>query len=204
MTARVPVSQPSTFVLDPNRDNITNALWKAASGTLALAGTSPDRFRFNTDDAVVRADLKYGQFIFAVRFPTSGAQSPTNLTDDIAFGLKNLSMGDLGKIDVFVDQSGDSITFRTYDEFGTLQSTTLTWDTNWNSSLTLFKLGWFQNHVSLDVLNDGGTSYTNLANHTTSVPNMPLNLFVNAVGADDFDVDFIMAKNAQNSSIMLI
>jgi len=197
-------SQPSDFIVDPARDGIANALWFANSGTLALSGASPEQFRFNTDDAIIRADVKYGVFEFAVTFPTTGVQTPTDLTDDVAFGLKNISMGDYGKIDVFVDQSGDSITFRTYNNEGTIQSTTLTWDTDWNNALTIFRFGWGDNHVSLDVLVNAATTWTNLANHETSFPTRPLNMFVNVVGADNFDVDFIAARNVQNSSIMLI
>lgn len=197
------VNQPLNFVIDPVRDGVANILWKAVSGTLALAGTTPDRFRFNTDDAIVRADLLYGVYDFAVRFPTTGIQTPTNLTNDIAFGLKNASMGNLGKIDFFVDQSGNSATFRTYDEFGTVQSTTITWDTDWNNALTVFRFGWSASQVSLDVLVNGETSFSNLATHETRVPNKPLNPFVNVVGGDNFDVDFIAVKNAQSNSIAI-
>ena len=198
------VTQPSDFIIDPTRDGIANALWKAVSGTLALSGTTPERFRFNTDDAVVRADLLHATLDFSVRFPTTGVQTPTNLTDDIAFGFKNASMGNFGKIDVFVDQSEDEITFRTYDEFGTVESTVLTWDTDWNNAQTIFRIGWTDSHVSLDVLVNGETAFVNLANHTTRVPNRPLNPFVNVVGADNFDVDFLAVKRALHSSIMLI
>lgn len=198
------VAQPSEVIVDPNRDGIANALWKANSGTLALAGTTPDRFRFNTDDAVVRIDCLHGIFEFAVRFPTTGAQTPTNLANDIAFGLKNLSLGNLAKVDVFIDKSENSITFRTYDDYGTAEEATLEWDTDWNSALTIFRIGWSKDHVSLDVLVNSGTAWVNLASHTTRVPQRPLNPFVNVVGADDFDVDFIAIRNVQNSSVMLI
>jgi len=198
------VSQPSDFIVDPNRDGVANALWYTNSGTLALAGTTPDRFRFNTDDGIVRMDMLDGQIEFAVRFPTTGVQTPTDLTDDIAFGLKNASMGNYAKIDVFIDQSGNSITFRTYDDAAQAQTTTLTWDTDWNTDLTIFRIGWDKAHVSLEVLVNADTSFTTLANHTTRVPRRPLNPFINVVGADNFDVDFLAVRNAQHSSIMLI
>lgn len=198
------VSQPSDFVIDPIRDGVSNALWKAISGSLALAATTPDRFRFNTDDAIVRADVKFGIFDFAVRFPTTGAQTPTDLTDDISFGLKNASMGNACKVDLFVDQSGDSATFRTYDEFGTVEQTGITWDTDWNNALTVFRIGWSKDQVTLSVQANGDTAFTILATHKTSLPNRALNPFINVVGADNFDVDYISCRNVQNSSIMLI
>ncbi len=204
MAQQTQVAQPSDFIVDFARDGIANALWKFFTGAGALAGTTPDRGRFNADDAVVRADCLHGIFEFAVRFPTTGVQTPSSLANDVSFGLKNQPMGNLGKVDVFVNKIGNSITFRTYDEFGTLQSTTLAWATAWNSALTIFRIGWDKTHVSLDVLASGGTAYTNLANHTTSIPKRALNPFITVVGNDNFDVDFLAVRNTQHSSIMLI
>lgn len=203
MSQKQQVSQPSHFLVDPNRDGIANALWKANSGTLALAGTTPDAFRFNADDAVVRADLLHANVEFGVKFPTVGAETPADLVNDIAFGLKNLSLGNLGKIDVFIDQSEDTMAFRTYDNYGTVQETALTWDTDWNSALTLFRFGWASSHVTLSVLNFEATEWEVLASHAR-VPSRPLNPFVHVVGADNLDVNFISVANAQHSNIMLI
>lgn len=204
MSQKQQVTQPSDFIIDPSRDGVTNALWKAYTGALALAATTPDRFRFNADDAVVRADLLFGIVEFAVRFPLTGVQAVTNLVNDIAFGLKNQSMGNLAKIDLFADKSENTLTFRTYDDCGTVQSTVIPWDTDWNGALTIFRFGWSDAHVSLDVLQAAGTAFTNLANHTTRVPLRALNPFVTVVGAENLDVDFIAIKNVQHSSIMLI
>lgn len=198
------VAQPTHFIVDPARDGVANALWYTNSGALALSGASPNQFRFNTDDGIVRADLLYGVFEFSVRFPLAGVQTPTNLVNDIAFGLKNASMGNFGKIDVFIDQSGDSITFRTYDEFGTVQDTVLTWDTDWNTVQTIFRISWSQGQVTLEVLPNAATAWVALASHTARIPNRPLNPFVTVVGAENLDVDFIAVRNAQYSSIMLI
>ena len=52
--------------------------------------------------------------------------------------------------------------------------------------------------MSLDVLANAATSVVALANHklssTVNIPNRPLNPFVNVVGAENFDVDFIAVK----------
>lgn len=198
------VAQPTYFIVDPDRDGVANALWYVETGALALSGASPDQFRFNADSGVVRADLLHGIFDFSVNFPLAGVQTPTNLVNDISFGLKNAAMGNLGKIDIFIDQSGDSIVFRTYDEFGTVESTALTWDTDWNGVQTIFRFSWSDGQVALQVLNNGDTAYSTLATHTTRIPIRPLNLFVTVVGAENLDVDFIAVRNAQYSSIMLI
>lgn len=204
MSLRTQTTQPSEFIADPSRDGIANALWLANVGTLALAGTTPNRYRVNTGDFIYRADIKHGIIEFAVRVPLAGVQTPTNLVDDLAFGLKNISMQNLAKIDIFIDKSADAIYFRTYDDFGTVETSTLTWDTAWNGALTLFRFGWSGSHVSLDVAANGDTAYTHLADHKVSVPDRPLNPFITAVGAENLDVDFMSFSNIQNSSIMLV
>lgn len=204
MPTPIQTAQPLSFIIDPARDGIANALWYANSGTLALSGSTPEKFRFNTDDAIARVDLLFAVVEFAITFPTTGVQTPTNLANNIAFGLKNASMGLLGKIDVLISQSGNSIVFRTYDEFGTVESTTLTWNTAWNSALTLFRFGWAKDHVSIEVLPAAATAWVALANHSTRVPSRPLNPFFNVVGNDNVDVSFIAIKPAQGNSIMLI
>ena len=198
------ISSPSNFIVDPDRDGVANALWFANTGTLALAGTAPDRFRFNADDGIVRTDLRYATVAFAVNIPLTGVQTVTNLVNDIAFGLKNVSLDTLGKIDLFFDKSENTATFRTYDDFGTVETTAITYATAWNGVRTLFEFGWTEEGVTLYVVADGGTSRTTLAKHTTSTPSRPLNPFVTVVGAEDLDVYFIAVKNAQSSSIMLV
>ena len=198
-------SQPLDFIADPARDGIANALWATISvGALGLSGATPEQFRFNTNHGLVRADALYGEFQFSVNFPTTVVQTPTDLADDISFGLENASMGTLGRIEVFVDQGADSIVFRSYDELGTVESTTLTWNTAWNSAQTIFKIAWSKGVANLVVIPAAATAETQLANHTTSVPNRPLNPFVNAVGADNFDVDWIVARNLSRNSFLLI
>jgi len=197
-------TQPSNFIVDPNRDGIANALWKAISGTLALSGATPDKFRFNTDHAQVRADLRYAIVEFSLTFPTTGVQTPTNLANDVSFGLENYSLGNLGRIEVFIDKSENTIVFRSYDDYGTVQSSTITWDTDWNNAQTIFRFGWSRAHAALDVLQAGATAFVNLADHETRVPSRPLTPFVNVVGNDNVDCEFINVKDAQTSSVMLI
>jgi hypothetical protein len=193
--------QPSYFIVDPARDGVANALWKFATGSGAVES---NKFRFNADDGVVRSDCRYGIFEFPVTFPLTGVQTPTNLVDDISFGLKGLGLSGFDSIQLFVDKSANKAYFRTVDEFGTQQETEITWDTGWNGAVTIFRFGWSKNNVSIDVLANGGTSWSNLANHSTNVPSRPLNPFVTVVGAENFDVNFISVKNAQSVSTMLI
>ena len=205
MSYQQQTSKPSDFMVDPARDGIANSLWDTVTGTPALSGATPNQFRFNASAAVVRSDLLHATVEFSVNFPLSGAQTPANLVDDISFGLRNQSLGNLGRIDVFVDSSADTITFRTYDDFGSLESTTLTWDTDWNGAQTIFRFAWHSNGgCALAVRADGDTEYTHLATHNTSIPTRSLNPYVTVVGGENFDLDFIAVKRALHSSLMLI
>lgn len=210
MSRQAQTSQPSDFIVDPARDGVANALWKFYTGAGALSAATPDQFRFNADDAVVRADVLHGILDFSVRLPLTGVQTPTDLTNDISFGLKNQSLGNLGKIELFFDQSADAVHFRTYDDFGTLKQTVVTFDTAWNDDAqTIFRLSWAPSHVSLEKMEASDTAFTFIASHKdedadTGVPTRPLNPFVTVVGAENLDVDFIGVKRAVHSSIMLI
>lgn len=204
MPAQKQTSQPTSFIIDPVRDGASSLL-KALTGSVALAGTTPEKFRLNADDIVVVADLQYAIVDISVNIPLTTGQTPTDLVNDISFGLKNASMPALGKIDVFLDQSGDSITFRTYDDFGTAQSTTLTYDDDWNGAQVIFRFGWAPDHVSLATCIVGtDTAFTVIANHTTSVPTRALNMFATVVGAENLDIDFFAVKQAEHSLILIL
>lgn len=188
-----------SFVVDPQRDGVDNALWLAVTGTPTVAS---GKFRFNAAEGLVRADLLYGRYEFAVTAPLSGSQTVTNLVNDIEFGLKNLSLGNKGKIMLFADKSENTFQFSTYDDVGTVQTTSITWHTGWNAVETRFRIDWFQDRIILSVL--AGSDVEILATHKTSVGVYPLNPYVKVTGAENFDVSYILVEKAKESSIMLI
>jgi hypothetical protein len=196
-----PTTSKISFIVDPQRDGIGNALWFVVTGTPAV---SSSRFRFNTAEGLVRSDLKYGRFEFSLVLPTTGVQRPTNLNGDVEFGLKNLSLGTLGKIAIVISKSGNSITLKSYDDYGTLTSTVLTWRDAWNSAQTIFIFEWFNDRVRLSVREASGTTASVEAEHTTGIPNRPLNMYVKASDNDNIDVDFIAVREANVNSTMLI
>lgn len=190
-----------TFVVDPQRDGVANALWKFVVGTPSVTG---NKFRFNTAEGLVRADVYQGRFEFSVTIPLTGVQTPTNLVNDIEFGLKNLSFGNIGKIQIIAKQSTNKFTLNTYDMFGTVQTTDITYRTGWNGVVVRFAILWFQDRVRLMVIEPSGTVEQVLAEHKVNVSDMPLNPYVKATGNDNFDVDFILVDKSRTSSIMLI
>ena len=190
-----------SFVVDPQRDGIDNALWLTVSGAPAVAS---NKFRFNASEGLVRADLLYGRFEFAVTAPLTGVQTVTDLVNDIEFGLKNLSLGTKGKIMLFADKSEDTFQFSTYDDVGTIQTTAITWHTGWNGAEARFRIEWFQDRIVLSVLTSGSSIWEILASHKTRVGVYPLNPYVKVTGAENFDVAYILVEKAKESSIMLI
>lgn len=190
-----------SFVVDPQRDGVDNALWLTVAGTLAVAS---NKFRFNASEGLVRADLLYGRYEFAVTYPLTGVQTPTNLVNDLEFGLKNLSLGNKGKIKLLASKSGNSIVFTTYDDQGTAQNTTIQWHTGWNGVEARFRIEWFQDRIILSVLTGSDSIWEIIATHKTSVGVYPLNPYVKATGAENFDVAYILVEKAKESSIMLI
>lgn len=205
---------PSSFVLDPNRDGIANALWKAAVGTPGVNGSYPDiTFRFNTAEGLVRTDLIYARLEFSCVFPLTGVQTPTNLNNDLEFGFKNASLGDKGKMSVLVDKSDNCAYFRVYDRSGTIKlNQAIAWKTAWNGVSSVWVIFWVNDRVVLRVNGEVVAEYRSSDNvNTTSPVNvqgnvgfLPLNPFVIAVGNDNFDLDYIAVTEAKNSSIMLV
>jgi hypothetical protein len=193
-----------SFIVDPQRDGIDNALWKAVTGTPIVSG---GKFRFNANEGLIRADLLYGRVIFPITLPLTGGETPQAITDlvaDIEFGLKNLSLGNIGKISVLFDKSEDILTFSTYDRFGTVQSTNIVLDTAWNSAVTSFIIDWFNDRIVLSVVNTSGTSEKVIATHKTRVGQHPLNPFIKVTGAENLDVSYVAIEKAKSSSLMLI
>lgn len=283
-----------SFIVDPQRDGIDNALWHNVTGTPTVSG---GKFRFNTQEALVRADLMYGRIEFPVTMPlsavntieavvfsgtglndatsggtytdgivaatyvvtidtaaatdkftwtkngvtmatgvaiTTSAQdldegvtitfaaatghtlaeswtinvtinSAGDLVNDIEFGLKNLSLGNISKIQVLADKSEDAFLFKTYDRNGiTAQSTTIQWQGEWNSAVARFVIDWFIDRVRLSVVNAGTETEITLAEHKTKVGQHPLNPYVKVVGAENLDVNYIAVEKAKGSSLMLI
>lgn len=204
------VFTPQSFVVDPLRDGAANALWAKISGTgsLGLSGDSPNQFRFNTIEAVVRADLKFARVEFSVQFPMTGVQTISSLANDVEFGLKNAALGDKGKIVVFADKSENTIDFRMYDESGAIigAAVPFKWDTAWNATTTKFIIFWANDRVLLFA---GGSALTKkvaeiVRDDKGQVPRYALNPYIKVTGNDNIDIDYIAVDNAQSNSIMLI
>jgi len=199
------VVSPESFVVDPIRDGVANALWANIAGTPAVAS---NKFRFNADESLVRADLKFCRLEFMVNIPLTGVQTPADLVNDVEFGLKNVALGNKGKITVLLDQSEGTISFSAYDETGTvIETVTFDWDTDWNGTDTKFIIFWASDRAVLYV--DGADPSNKVAeiqkpSDIGVFSRYPLNPWIKVTGAENVDVAYIAVDNAQSSSIMLI
>lgn len=199
---------PTSFVLDPNRDGIANALWLAAVGTPATSGSYPDKvFRFNTAEGLVRADLQYTRVEFSAIVPLTGVQTPSSLNNDLEFGLKNASLGDKGKISVLISKSLNAAFFRVYDKDGNLVlNQSIAWKTTWNATSTVWVMQWVNDRIVLRISGEVIAQYrsSDSLNVQGKIGFLPLNVFALAVGNDNFDFDYMAVTESKNSSIMLV
>jgi len=186
-----------SMVLDPNRDSgISNALWLASVGTPGVTGSSPAvKFRFSEAEGLVRADVVFGRFEILINVPTPEADQ------DKQFGLKNLAMGDRGKIFVLIDD--DVVTFNTYDNAGVVETTTIQWLSDWDGVETKFVIQWFSDRVLFSYEDGDGVEQV-LAMHKTRVGNLPLNFYVRNDDSDNLDVAYILFDRVKLNSIILV
>lgn len=136
-------TQLASFVVDPARDGVTNALWLAVSGTLALSAATPKQFKFNAAEGLVRADIKFGRVEFSVSYPLTGSQTPTTLASDISFGLKNLSLNGKGSVIVNANHLTGNMELIVSDRYGNTQTIAIPWRIAFNAAKKLFVIDWF-------------------------------------------------------------
>lgn len=195
-------TSPVSFVIDPQRDGIENALWKEVTPTIAVSG---GKFRFNAAEGLVRADIKYARVEIPMVLPLTTGQNVGDLVNDIEFGLKNLSLGTKGSIKVLLDQSAGNCVFTTCDNLGDSQTTSFTISDTVNAGEQLvFVIEWFNDRIRLNILEPADLLMRVIVEHRSKVGSYPLNPFISVVGAEDVDVPYIVVDNAHQNSIMLV
>lgn len=197
------IAQPTHYIIDPQRDGV-HGLWKDVTGAVTVASS---KYRFNADEGLITADLLYATVDFMIKVPLTGVQTPTDLVNDIDFGLKNLSLGNRGKIQLLLDKSEDSFSLVTYSDTGGASSiTAITWQTAWNGQDILCRVNWDKKRIYITIDVEGVGVAVNVDHQTADskqVGSFPLNPYVRVVGAENLDVSFIAIRNAQRSSIII-
>lgn len=189
------IKQPTNYRIDPERDGIDTAIWKTLSGTIALEGGSPDEFIFNEDYATTTLECIRGIFEFAVEFPLTGSQDPSDLVDNIEFGLHGSCWDGFRHIKLLADKTAGTLTFRTTDDLFNEEVTTITWNDAFNGDLVVFTITWNEDRILLHLLGDGGSLSQFVAEHTNHIPTFALNPYVKVDGAENFNIQWITLKN---------
>ena len=174
-----------SFYYDPIRQGYDTNSWRTISGAPALVGS---RLTLDNQAGIGAAIIHYvdfvkGEMVFDVNVPTVptagtnrsfGASRP-NTSAYILFSL------------------GDTLTCITSDGTTTTSSSAITWDSNWTSANTIFKIRWeaggakfFVNNTQVYAVSDD------------SVPYGPLSLYLSDDSDSSMTIGDIVVKATQS------
>lgn len=155
--------------------------WANVEGAMAaVAG----KLRVNADEIASYLQHRFGRFIFAINVPTIPAAGTTRL-----WGLRNVGAPTRGAAYFEQDTSTTVLFARSYDNSGTLQSTSITADTDWYGAEVEYIINWEKDRIQFQVNDSDG--YRTLATHVTRVGTLPLALNVMDTVAENLDVGYV-------------
>ncbi len=159
--------------------------WADIVGAMAVSGTGINRvIRVSADRLHSFLLHRYGDYEFSINVPAVPGAT-TDQTWGLRFPKNDTTVTDTGIIagGVFFSIDTNS-TFQTisHDDFGVVEATTVTWDTDWDGQQTLFKVRWEQDIVNF-LVND-----TIIATHSARVPNEEMPVEVSNATASNFDL----------------
>ena len=160
--------------------------WANVEGTAAASG---GKIRVNLDEIASYLQHKFGRFIFSINVPAVPAAGTARI-----WGLRNPGAATRGAAYFEQDTNLATIFARSYDNWGTLQSTTITHDSDWYAREVEYIINWEPDRVQFQVNDSDG--YRTLATHTTSVPTFPLALNISDTVAENLDVGNVLVDNA--------
>lgn len=101
--------------------------WSQIQGTIGVTGTQPaQKLVVNADSIASYLQHRYGRYIFAINVPAIPAAGTTRV-----WGLRNPGAPTRGATYFQQDTSTTVLFARSYDNWGNLQSTSITADTDW-------------------------------------------------------------------------
>lgn len=172
------------YVYDSQVKGADTTFWSVLTGTLA---TASGKLRFNADRAVSYIQHIFGKYTFAVNVPNAPAASDVRI-----WGLRNPQAATIGSAYFEVDSDA---TFQavSYDNYGTAETTTLTFDSDsYDGSEIRYGISWEDDMVQF-LIGD-----TVVATHTTRVGSSPLSLEIRNDNADNMDIGYIEVRHAKN------
>lgn len=195
-------NSPSSYVLSPYKDGSSpSSFWRAISGSVTISSNKYSVAA--TSEIIALVDCRYTRLkLWNVDLGLTGSQTPTNLNNDVEFGLKEIVSG--AKATFLMDQSADAMVISIVDEDGNAQTATVAWVTTWNGAATEFEIQWFNDRVVFKVagavvgefkkLTSGGTTY--------KVPEIPLNFWIKTTGTDSPKIGLVYIDKAEESSVL--
>lgn len=162
-----------------------STFWMERTGALAIDSTgdtivlrvSGDRFHSYLQHI-------FGDFEFQLTIPAN-----PGATTDQTWGLRNPSDTQVSCAYFSID-TNSAFTCKTGDNYGNLQSSAVTWDTNWSDTAVTYRIRWEEDVVNF-LIND-----TVVATHSTRVGTKPQSLELRNATASNMDVRTIRVTRA--------
>src|SRR3990167_4089638 len=173
------------YVYDTSVKGADTTFWSNIQGAIAAVG---GKIRVSGDRAASYLQHRYGRYIFAINVPSIPAAGTTR-----AWGLRNPGSATRGAVYFEQDTSTTSLFCRSYDNNGTLQSTTVTADTDWYAAEVRYIINWERDRIQFQV--DDSDGYRTLATHTDRVGTLPLSLDLQDTVVESFDVGNITVES---------
>lgn len=181
------------YVYDARIKRGDTTFWSEHTGAVAVDTTdSTTALRVNADRLHSFLQHIYGTYEFSVNLP-----GVPDASTQQTFGLRNptddTTLGDSSIIPSGVYFSLDTnSTFQcvSHDDFGNQESSTVTWDTDWDGQQTKFTINWEEDLVNF-LVND-----TVIATHSTRVPTKPFSLELRNLEAANMDVAYVRVARA--------
>jgi hypothetical protein len=178
----------SCFQYDPTRDSFDSARWKTVSGTPAIAGGV---LVLNNAEVLEKRDIEYiGSLIMNIKVPADPIAG-----DSRFFGLKSLSMGGYIGFDItgavfsLVCDNGLAGANHLSD------SAVATWDSDWATADTEFRIDWLQGRANFYV-NNVFVGFLD----ATKCPKVTTSLNIKNTNADALSVKYVSYKNVADHS----
>lgn len=176
-----------SYTYDATVKGADTTFWANVQGAMAAVG---GKIRVNADQIASYSQHLFGRFIFAINVPTIPGAGTTR-----RWGLRNPGAVTRGAAYFEQDTSTTSIFCRSYDNWGTLESTTVTADTDWYGAEIEYIINWEADRIQFQVNDSDG--YRTLATHTARVGQLPLSLEVGDTVAENLDLGYVVVDKAR-------
>lgn len=185
MTVITEKSEREGYIFDAAIKGADTTFWQDVEGTLAADTVGANKtVRVNSARIATYLNHIYGDYEFALNVPTV----PT-AGDSRVWGLRSIKQGDRSAVYFEIDGATfRAVSIGSYDT--TQEVTTLNFDTDWDATVTRYRIQWEPGLISF-LVND-----TVVARHTKRIPEDPLPIEIKNANADNLDLSFVKVRRA--------